>query len=445
MHIHTRRTTGVRGLATLAAVLLILAGAVRGLPAHAQSSGEALVLTIDGPLTAVHDLYLRRTLALAATDQAHVVILQLNTPGGQIDLMDKLVAQIRLSAVPVVVYVSPRGATAGSAGTLITLAGHASAMAPESVIGAASPVGGQGENIESTLETKIKEDLKAHVRALTEGRPPAAVALAESTIEDAKAATAAEAYGVGLVDYLADDVPDLLRQLDGLTLTTLDGRPHTLATAGIATTLAGPSLIELLLNILINPNVVFVLLMLGPLLIITELSSPGGWVAGFLGVVCLVLAFYGLGVLPVNWFGLIFIALAFVLLIMEVNAPTHGALATAGVGSLVVGALVLFNSPGSPSFFRVSVPLVVGAALVLAAGLIALLSFALRAQHRPAAIGVQSLVGQVGEVRSPHSIQVAGELWSAEPAEGEAAALEPGQRVIVAAVKGLKLLVRRQP
>jgi membrane-bound serine protease (ClpP class) len=159
-------------------------------------------------------------------------------------------------------------------------------------------------------------------------------------------------------------------------------------------------------------------------------------------VVSLLLAFYGLGVLPVNWFGLIFVGLAFVLFIMEVNAPTHGGLAAAGIGSLIVGALVLFNSPGTPVFFQVSVPLVVGTSLVLAAGVIALMTFALRAQRRPVATGVESLIGQVAEVRTPNSVHVAGELWSAELVDAEAGALQPGQKVVVAAVRGLKLLVQ---
>ncbi len=434
--------TLARMLAALAALLLAVTAA-RG--AAAQSSGGALVLAITGPLTPVHSLYLARGLALAESDGAQVVILQLNTPGGQILLMDKLVAQIRASAVPVVVFVSPRGATAGSAGTLITLAGHANGMAPETVIGAASPVGGGGEDIYTTLETKIKEDLKAHIRNLTAGRPAEATALAEAMIENARAVTGQEAYAVGLVDFLAADVPDLLRQLDGRTLTTLDGRSHVLATGGVAVTAVGLSLVEQLLDILDNPNVVFVLLTLGALLVVTELSSPGGWVAGFLGAVCLILAFYGLGVLPVNWFGLLFIGLAFVLFVLEVNATTHGALAAAAIGSFILGALVLFNSPGSPSFFRVNVPLVVVTALVLAAAVLVLLTFGLRAQRRPVVDAIKSLVGQVGEVRTPDSIYVAGEMWSAEPAEGEPAGLVPGQKVVVEARRGLRLLVRRKP
>jgi membrane-bound serine protease (ClpP class) len=423
----------------LAAALAAPAG-----PAAAQSGG-AIVLTIDGPLTAVHSFYLGRGLDQADRANAEVVILQLNTPGGQLDLMDRLVAQIRGSDTPVVVFVAPRSATAGSAGTIITVAGHAAAMAPETVIGAASPVGGQGEDLGTTLESKIKEDMKAKVRTLAAHRPAAAIRLAEDTIESARAATAEEAYAVGLVDFLAADVPDLLRQLDGFTVRLDDDNTRALHTAGLAVSDVPMNVIESVLNLLTNPNVVFVLLSLGPLLVLMELSSPGGWVAGFLGLVCLVLAFYGLGVLPVNWFGLIFVGLAFVLFVMEVNAPTHGGLAAAGVGSLVVGALVLFNSPGSPSFFRVSVPLVVSVALALAAGIVVLMTLALRAQRRPVAVGVESLIGQVGEMRTPTSIHVAGELWSAEPAEAGAAELQPGQKVVVAAVRGLKLLVRGVP
>lgn len=406
----------------------------------AAQSGGALVLTIDGPLTAVHSLYLERGLGQADRANAEVVILRLNTPGGQLDLMDQLVAQIRASEVPVVVFVAPRGATAGSAGTIITLAGHASAMAPETVIGAASPVGGQGEDLDETLSAKLKEDLKAKVRVLAAHRPPEAIALAESAIDSAKAATVAEAYAVGMIDFMADDVPDLLQQLDGFTVRLDDGE-RTLQTAGLSVSDVPMNFIESLLNLLTNPNVVFLLLSLGPLLILVELSSPGGWVAGFAGLVALLLAFYGLGVLPVNWFGIIFIGLAFVLFIMEVNTPTHGGLAAAGVGSLIIGALVLFNSPGSPVFFRVSVPLVIGTALALAAGVITIMTFALRAQRRPVVVGVESLVGQVGEVRTPTSVQVAGELWSAEPEDPAAGALEPGQKVVVAAVRGLRVLV----
>jgi membrane-bound serine protease (ClpP class) len=426
----------------LAAVVL-LAGLIVPMAATAAPSQgtRAYVLTITGPLTPAHGTYLERALGVAERNQAELVILQLNTPGGQIDLMQKMVTLIRGSGVPVVVFVAPQQAMAGSAGTVITLAGWAAAMTPESIIGAASPVGGQGEDLGESLESKVKEALKAQVRALAAGRRPEAIALAEATIESAKAATAQEALAAGMVDFLAQDVPDLLRQLDGFTVRAGD-QSRTLRTAGLQVVEVELNLLETALDLLTNPNVVFLLLTLGAQALLIELSSPGGWVAGFIGVVALALAFYGLGVLPVNWFGLIFIGAAFVLFILEVHAPTHGALALTGTASLIVGALVLFNSPGSPDFFRVSVPLVVATAIVAAAGFVVVVTLALRAQRRPVVVGVESLVGREGQVRPGGQVQVAGELWSAEPAEAGGGQLEPGQQVVVAAVDGLKLRVR---
>ena len=432
------RSRTPRLLALLAAVLF--AGLAGLTPAAAQGS-RAYVLTLDGPLTPAQAAYLERALNQAQGPQTEVIILQLNTPGGDITLMQKMVSLIRSSQVPVVVFVAPRGALAGSAGTVVTLAGDAAAMAPETVIGAASPVGSQGQNLDTTEQTKLKQALEAEVRTLAAQRSPQAIALAQDAIETAKAATATEAHSAGLVDFLADDVPNLLRQLDGFSL-TMNGQHRTLHTLGLEVVPLDMNILESVLDFLTNPNVVFVLLALGAQALLIELSNPGRWVAGVIGAVSLSLAFYGLGVLPVNWFGLIFIGLAFVRFILEVHATAHGALAATGTASLVVGALVLFNSPGSPDFFRVSVPLVVATSLVIALMFVVLLTFALQAQRRPAAVGIENLIGREGEMRSPESIQVAGELWSAVPADSGDIKLEPGQRVVVAAVRGLKLLVR---
>jgi membrane-bound serine protease (ClpP class) len=432
-----RKESVGRWIIGMVAMLGLVAGAHN---ARAQSGGEAVVLTLDGPLTPVFHTYVERGLNRAERDDAEVVILQLNTPGGRSDFLETLVAELRSSEVPIVVYVTPRGAMAASAGTVITLAGHAAAMAPETTIGAASPIGATGENLDSTAEAKAKEIFKAMVRTLAARRGEAAIAFAESTIESAKAATESEALEVGLIDFVATDVADLLRQLDGFSV-EVDGVPRTLATRGLTLVELPMNALETLLKLLADANVVSILISLGSLLIWVEVSQPGGWVAGFVGAVCLVLAFYGLGVLPVNWFGIIFIVIAFILFIMETQAPTHGGLTTAGAASLIVGMLVLFNSPGTPSFFRVNVPLVVVTSLALAGSVFALMLVALRAQRAPLAMGVQTLIGQEGEVRAPNAVQVAGELWTAEAMDG---ALEPGQRVEVAEVKGLKLLVRKK-
>jgi membrane-bound serine protease (ClpP class) len=345
----------------------------------------------------------------------------------------------------VVVYISPRGAMAASAGTVVTLAGHAAAMAPETTIGAASPVGAEGQDLGQTMEAKVKEALKAQVRALAEKRGPEAVSLAEEMVQSAKAVSANEAIQVKLVDFIAQDVPDLLRQLDGYNVETKAGK-QTLHTANAIVQPLLFSFIEQLLATLTNPNIVFLLLTIGVQAILIELSSPGGWVAGFIGVVCLSLATYGLGVLPVNWFGLVFLATAFVLFVLDIKAPTHGALTTAGIACLIVGALVLFNSPTVPRFQRVSVPLVVGTSIITGILFVLILVYALRAQRIPIRTGQESLVGRVGRARSEiapfGTVQVGGELWSAE-LDVDETAISSGTRVQVTRVQGVHLYVRK--
>jgi len=410
----------------------------------AQAENAVVLLTATGPLTPAMAEYLDRGLARAARDDAELVVFRLDTPGGQVDLMTRMVQAMRASTVPVVVYITPRGAIAGSAGTVLTLAGHAAAMAPETAIGAASPVGSQGEDLGETIETKAKEILRAEVRSLAARRGPEAVALAEATIEAAKAASAEEALAVGLIDVIAEDIDDLLDQLDGFQVELSSG-PHSLQTAGAPVVEIEQSFIEQFLQTLTNPNIVFLLITIGVQAVLIELSSPGGWVAGFIGVVCLALGAYGIGVLPVNWFGIIFIITAFVLFLLEIKAPTHGALAAAGIASLIVGALVLFNSPGTPSFQRVSIPLVIGTAVVTAGFFMFVVAVAMRAQRRRAAVGTEALIGAVGEVRTDlapkGSVHVAGELWSAEAVEGDQP-IKTGEHVVIVDVQGLRLLVR---
>jgi membrane-bound serine protease (ClpP class) len=345
----------------------------------------------------------------------------------------------------VVVYVSPAGAMAGSAGTMLTLAGHAAAMAPETTIGAASPVGAQGEDIGTTMEAKEKEILRATVRSLAEWRGKPAVDLAEQTIENAKAASVSEALEVGMVDIRARDLNDLLTQLDGRSV-HFGPDQVVLHTAGAAVLEVPQTVIEQILVVLASPNLVFLLLSIGVQAILIELSSPGGWVAGFIGVVCITLAVYGLGVLPVNWFGGIFMITAFILFVLDIKAPTHGALTVAGVASFIVGALVLFNSPNVPSFQRVSIPLVVGTGLFIGSLFLIVLTFALRAQRAPILMGsTSSLVGKVGVARAdlePEGpVQLGSELWTARPVEAHVA-IKKGERVEVVAIEGLNLRVR---
>ncbi|PKN96405.1 MAG: hypothetical protein CVU43_20880 [Chloroflexi bacterium HGW-Chloroflexi-5] len=415
-------------------------------PVIAQSDVPVVVsMNFNGPLTPVWRTYLQRGVDQAVNLDADLIVIEINTPGGSVEIMNNLIQQILASPVPVAVYVAPRGAMAASAGTLIVLAGDYAAMSPGSVIGAASPVGAQGEDIDATMEAKTKEILKTSARALAERRGADAVALAESSIQDAKAASANEALAVNLVDFIAKDVNDLLAQIDGQTY-DMDGNKEVMHTANAQVVVVKATFIENLLGALVNPNIVFVLLSLGVQAILIELSQPGGWVAGFFGAILLALAGYGLGILPVNWFGLVLIGISFILFILDIKAPTHGALTVAGVVTFIIGALVLFNSAQMPVFGRVSVPLVIGMGVFTGATFFTLVMIAVRAMKTPVITGQSALVGRSGmavtEINPTGIVQVAGERWSAKLAEGEHA-IKVDVQVEVVKTEGLKVVVKR--
>jgi membrane-bound serine protease (ClpP class) len=404
-----------------------------------------MVLTANGEVAPAMRDYIARGLQAADEQNAELVVIQLNTPGGFITSMTDIVTNIRASRVPVVVYVTPRGAMAGSAGTLITLAGHAAAMSPETIIGAASPVGSQGQELDSTIKAKETEALTAMVRSIAGRRGTEAVQLAEDTIKSAKAVSADEAKNAHLVDFIATDLNDLLGQLNGFSVQMTTG-PKILHTANASISNFSMDLGEQILDALVTTDTVFLLLALGLLAILIELSAPGGWVAGFVGVVALALAVYGLGILTVNWFGAVFLLLAFVLFVLDIKVPTHGALTAAGTGSFILGSLLLFNSPGVPEFQRVSVPLVVAVAAFIGLSFAVILAFALRAQRLPVRTGQQTLVGSIGMAKenlAPRGqVQLKSELWSAELADG-AEPIQAGDKVVVVGIEGLRLKVHK--
>lgn len=405
-----------------------------------------IVMTADGPIMPPMLEYFRRGIEAAERENAEALVVQITTPGGLITVMEGITSEIRASRVPVIIYVSPSGGMAASAGAIITLSGHASAMAPQTIIGAASPVGGQGEDLDETMKAKEMEALSATVRTFTSGRGEKATALAVAMITEARAVTEQEALEAGLVDFVVDNVDDLLEALDGFTVQMSDG-PRTLNTANARTEPLAMTFIEQLLLLITNPNLVFTLLSVGIMAILIEISSPGGWVAGFIGVVSVTVALYGIGLLTVNWFGILFLVTSFVLFVLDIKAPTHGALTAAGVASFIVGALVLFNSPGVPEFQRVSVPLVIGVGIFLGLLFFGILMFALRAQSTPIQMGVESYVGLTGTAKNWHEaagqVQVDSELWSAEKSDGSDA-IRKGDKIEVVKVDGLKLVVKKK-
>ena len=428
-------------LVLLVGVLLIFHSA------SAQTSQPLiLVMNASGTIEPAMQQYFERGIRTAEQRQAMALIIQLNTPGGDLQSMDNIIQAIRSSTVPVVVYVAPNSAMAGSAGALITISAHVSAMAPEAAIGASSPIDSSGQNLDSTLATKQKEIMKATIRPLVERRGADATQLAQAMIDNAKAVSASEALQAHLIDFIATDLNDVVRKLDGFTVTTVNGT-STLHTANAMVQPLDMNLIEQLLLILTDSNIVFILLSVGVLALQIELSHPGAWVPGFIGVVCLSLAIYGMGLLSVNWFGLIFVGTAFVLFILDVKAPTHGALTVAGIASFIFGALMLFNSPSVPTFERVSVPLVVTVGIGMGVLFAAIIAFALRTLHSPLQSGVQTLVGKIGYAKNDFGltgqVQVGSELWTAEAAEGSGQIRE-GESVEVVDVKGLRLKVRKK-
>jgi membrane-bound serine protease (ClpP class) len=443
-----RVSTRTGAILTAALFLLVLLGIAA--PAVAQEPTVVLA-EISGPVTPTMASYFERSIADAEASGAQAVVIVLDTPGGAVDVTQEIVQTIRNASVPVIVYVGPAGAQAASAGSLITLAGHAVGMAPETVIGAASPVDSSGADIEDTLYQKLTQDLKATMRNLTSRRGDKAVELAESMIDEAKAVTADEALEAGLIDAVAPDLDSLLRQLDGLVV-EVNGREVTLHTAGAIQETSELNAIEQVLHALSNPLLIGLLLTIGVQAILIEISSPGGWVAGFIGFLCLAMALYGLGTLPANWLGLGLLGLAFVLFILEVKTPATGFLAVAGAATFLGGILVLFNSPGSPQFSRISISGAVGITAFTSAFFLFVVAKAVQSQNRRPLTGEQALVGMVGPVRTAlvpgrqveagltqGTVLINGELWRAIGDEE----IDRDEQVVVAGIDGFTVRVKR--
>ena len=421
-------------------LLMVLVGALSSLaPVQAQEATHVDLLRIKGAVSPVVVSYVGRGVRVAESDGAQCLIIVLDTPGGQVDLTNEIVQAISGARVPVVVYVSPTGAMAASAGTLITLAGHVAAMAPGTSIGAASPVGIQGEDLQETAQKKAEEIIAASARALARRRGEEAAEWASAAVTEAKGASAEEALEMGVVDFVADDLPSLLDQLDGFEVEVW-GETVTLHTAGATVNELPMNPIEGFLHTITNPNIAFILLTIGLNAILFELSSPGGYVAGIIGVVCLLLALYALGTLNPNWAGLAFIALAFVLFIADVKAPTHGVLTAGGLVSFIFGALILFQSP----YQAVSRPLIISVGLSTAAFFAFAVSRVVGAQRLQVVTGGEGLIGEMAVARTPlapeGTVFLKGERWDAVAEDGS---VEEGQRVSVVAREGFRLRVKR--
>lgn len=410
-------------------------------PAGAQTGGDrptVLVTTVDDPITPVIADHLADVVA-AAEDEGHAaVVVELDTPGGLDTAMRDIVQTFLRADVPVVVYVTPSGARAASAGALIAWSAHVVAMAPGTTIGAATPVDLEGGEVGD----KVVNDAAAYARAVAEERGRD-VEVAEEAVTEGRALSASEAVDEGVADLIAVDRPELLQVLDGTRVELPDGTTVTLETGGAEVVERDMSAFRRLLQWLADPNLAFLFLSLGTLAIIYELATPGIGVGGGLGAVLLVLALFSLAVLPVDAVGLVFLVVAAVLFVVEVLAPGIGAAAALGAVSLALAGVFLFRDegPGVSLSLAAVVPVVVvvGGAVVLAGRLAA------HARTAPSVLGPEALVGrQVTVARADGSSGqafVEGAWWAVSGDEP----LAPGDEVRIRDVDGLRLLVDRLP
>ncbi len=398
-------------------------------------------IVVNGPITPMVASYLDRAIVAAESDGAVCLILELDTPGGLGSAMDDIVKHMLASRVPIVVYVTPSGGRAASAGVFVVLGGHAAAMAPGTRIGAAHPVGATGEDLPETESAKITADMLASVRNLAQRRGDKARDWAERAVRESVSATEKEALELGVIDLVSPNLPALLDGLEGRTVTTIGG-PVTLHTKGLPVEDLPMNLAESLLYLLSDPNIAYILMILGVNGLIFELSNPGAILPGVVGGICLLLAFYTLGTLPLNYAGLGLIAFAFILFVIDVKMPTHGLLTVGGVVSLSLGSLMLTS--GAAPYLSIS-PWVIAAVVLCTALFFAfIIGKAVMAQRKRAVTGKEGLIGAVGIVKKPLApdgmVLVQGELWGAS-AGGEG--IEAGEQVKVVKMEGLRLKVVR--
>lgn len=431
----------VRGLFAMALLLGVLGQAA---PAFAASH-RVVILPATGIVDNILAGYLAEGIASAEADGAAAVIVELNTPGGSLDATQRIVSTFLRAKVPIIVWVAPAGGRAASAGTFITLAAHIAFMAPGTNIGAASPVGGQGEDIGGTLGEKVRNDAIANITAIAQerGRP---VDWAVGTVAEAKSSPASEAVSVGAVDGIADSIESVLAQASG-RIVTIGGEERTLDIAGASADELGMNPFQGFLHLLSDPNIAFLFFTVGFYGLFFELQNPN-FVTGILGGLAIILAFIGFGSLPLNVAGLLLIGLSIALFMLEASVTSHGLLALGGIISFVLGASALYTAPGDPfaPVARVGLPLLIVTAATMTAAMSLIVVAAIRSRRTALGEGLvgtplaANLEGVVRQALDPvGSVYAGGEEWSARATLGQA--LPRGTLVRVVQVDGLTLVV----
>jgi len=419
-------------------VCLLAASAVSAV----GEGGRAIILTVDDSIQPASLRYLKRGIEVADSSGATVTILELNTPGGLLTSLRQMTTLITSAQRPVVVYVTPSGGQAASAGFFLLVAADVAAMSPGTNTGAAHPVAGEGQEMPETLSEKVTNDAAALIRSLAEqrGRP---VEWAERAVRESLSYTEREALEKGLIDLVAGSRGELLQMLDGRTIRRFDGREETLEMGTVQVVEVLPNAVDRLLSVIAHPNIAYLLFMLGLVGIYFELSNPGAIFPGVLGGIALLLALFALSVLPINYVGALLILLGIVFFVLEVMVTSYGLLTVAGLVSFVLGSLMLVDSP-VPGM-RVSLAIILPTAAVVAFLVVFLITRVVAAFKVRPLTGAEGLVDKIGEalsdIHAEGRVFVHGEYWSAFSADP----IPAGARVRVVKVQESRLEVAAVP
>ena len=403
------------------------------------SAQSVISITIDGTINPVTASFIHRSIDQAVSEKAECLVISLNTPGGLLKSTRVIVSDLLESPVPVIVYVSPGGAHAGSAGVFITLAAHIAAMSPGTNLGAAHPVDLQGEQ-DPVMSAKATNDASAFIRSIAEKRKHN-VEWADSAVRKSISITEKEALQQNVINLIAKNMHELLDEVDGKTVET-DSGMKTLHTKSALIEYLEMGFIEKILNIIADPNISYILFLLGIYGVMFELLNPGSILPGIVGVIALVLAFYSMHTLPINYAGLALIVFAIILFLLEIKIASHGILAIGGIISLLIGSMMLFRADSNLEFVKISRSVIYSAVAITSFFFLTIIGLGLKAQRGKPVTGIEGLIGETGEslemLAPVGQIRLHGERWMAESIQRN---INPGEKVRVIGVQNLKLFV----
>ena len=433
---------GEKTLKKYVVILIVLSSLLpfTAMMGEAQEKQPILEIEVDGIINPATARFITQSIDQATQQGAQCLIIKLDTPGGLMDSMRMIIKKMLTASIPVIVYVAPSGARAASAGVFITMAAHIAAMAPTTHIGAAHPVNlGEGKE-NKTMSEKIVNDTVSYIKTIAKNRGRNAE-WGEKAVRESVSITSEEALKLKVIDFISPDVQDLLARIDGKVIKLEGGITRTLLTKGVQPRSVQMSWRYKILDIISNPTIAYILLMLGIYGVFFELSTPGAILPGVVGGIFLILAFFALQMLPINFAGLALILFAVILFIAEIKVMSHGLLAVGGVVSLLLGSLMLIESPAD--YMSISLGVIIPAVLVSAGFFIFAVTMAIRARIKKPTTGKEGLVGETGiaatDLSPEGKVSVHGEFWNAVSDEP----VEKGGKVQVIGTKDLKLKVKR--